>query len=46
LWNKAIPAEQKVKEIEEGIVPDFIETMSNPKEIQKLEMKLVRSANS
>jgi hypothetical protein len=46
LWSKAIPAEQKIKEIEEGMVPDFIETMNNPKEIQTLEMKLVRSANS
>jgi hypothetical protein len=32
LWSKAIPAEQKIKEIEEGMVPDFIETMNNSKE--------------
>jgi len=25
LWNKAIPAEEKIKEIEEGIKPPFIE---------------------
>ena len=35
---------QKIKEIEEGIVPDFIETIRKPKEIQELEMKLVKMA--
>jgi two-component system, OmpR family, sensor histidine kinase VicK len=44
LWNRAIPAVQKIKEIEEGIVPDFIETIRNPKEIQELEMRLVKMA--
>jgi len=46
LWSKAIPADQKIREIEEGIVPEFIETINNPKEIQSLEMNLVKSANS
>ena len=46
IWKKAIPAKQKIKEIEEGIVPDFIETISNPREIQEMEMNLVKSANS
>ena len=27
LWNKAIPAEVKIKEIEQGLVPDFINTI-------------------
>jgi Mg2+ and Co2+ transporter CorA len=44
LWNKAIPAEQKIREIEEGIIPDFIETISDPEDIQRLEAKLVNSA--
>jgi hypothetical protein len=44
LWNKAIPAEQKIREIEEGIIPDFIETINNPQDIQQLEAKLVNSA--
>ena len=26
-WNNAIPAEERIKEIEEGIKPDFIETI-------------------
>src|SRR5919106_3539980 len=44
LWSKAIPAEQKIREIEEGIKPEVIETISNPFEIQKLSFELVRSA--
>ena len=44
LWSKAIPAEQKIREIEEGIKPEVIETISNPFEIQKLAFELVRSA--
>lgn len=46
LWSKAIPADQKIKELEERIVPDFIEIISNPEEIQDMEMNLVKSANS
>lgn len=44
LWNKAIPAEQKIKEIEEGIIPDYIETKSDPEEIRRLELELLKSA--
>jgi two-component system, OmpR family, sensor histidine kinase VicK len=44
LWSKAIPAEQKIREIEEGIKPEVIETISNPFEIQKLAFELVKSA--
>ena len=44
LWNKAILAEQKIREIEEGVEPDFIETINNPQDIQQLEAKLVNSA--
>ena len=32
LWNKAIPADQKIKEIEEGISPEFIDTIRDPGE--------------
>ena len=28
LWSKALPAEQRFEEIEEGLKPDFIETIS------------------
>jgi two-component system, OmpR family, sensor histidine kinase VicK len=29
LWSKAIPIEKKIKEIEEGIVSEFIDTLSD-----------------
>jgi two-component system, OmpR family, sensor histidine kinase VicK len=44
LWSRALPFEQKIIEIEEGIEPEVIETIGNPFEIQKLAFKLVRSA--
>src|SRR6266571_4442489 len=44
LWNKAIPAEEMIKEIEEGMRPPFIETLRDPHEIQKLGLDLVNSA--
>jgi two-component system, OmpR family, sensor histidine kinase VicK len=44
LWNKATPAEDKIREIEEGIVPDFIKTISDPREIQNLAFELLKSS--
>jgi two-component system sensor histidine kinase VicK len=44
LWNKAVPAEEKIREIEEGMKPPFIETLRDPHEIQKLGVDLVNSA--
>ena len=46
LWRKAIPAEQKIREIEEGIKPGVIETIQNPFEIQKLAFDLIKSARN
>jgi two-component system, OmpR family, sensor histidine kinase VicK len=43
-WKKAIPAEQKVKEIEEGIKPEVIETIRDPVEIQMIGFELIKSA--
>ena len=43
-WKKAVPAEQKIREIEEGIVPDFIEPIKDANEIKSLQLKLVSSA--
>jgi hypothetical protein len=43
LWSKAIPAEKKVKEIEEGIVPEFIETLSDYDEINTTLHSLLKS---
>ena len=45
LWKKAIPAEQRIREIEENITREFIETISDPTEIQKLGSDLIKSAN-
>jgi signal transduction histidine kinase len=44
LWSKAIPAEQKIKEIEEGIEPEAIETIRDPIETQKIGNALIKSA--
>ena len=44
LWQKAIPAQERIREIEEEIRPDFIETISDPNEIQKLGSDLVKRA--
>jgi signal transduction histidine kinase len=43
-WRKAIPADQKIREIEEGIEPEIIETIRDPVEIQMLGFELVKSA--
>jgi two-component system, OmpR family, sensor histidine kinase VicK len=44
LWNKAIPAEQRIREIEEGIKPEVIETIRDPKETQQRVFELLQSA--
>jgi two-component system, OmpR family, sensor histidine kinase VicK len=44
LWRKAIPADQKIREIEEGIEPEIIETIRDPVEIQMLGFELIKSA--
>jgi two-component system, OmpR family, sensor histidine kinase VicK len=43
-WNKAIPYEHKIKEIEEGIKPEVIETIRDPVQIQMTAFELVKSA--
>jgi two-component system, OmpR family, sensor histidine kinase VicK len=44
LWRKAIPAKQRIKEIEEGLKREFIETIQDPEEIQNLISKVINSA--
>jgi hypothetical protein len=41
-WNKAIPAEEKIREIEEGVLPNFIEILRNPFEVQKKAYELMK----
>ena len=40
-WNKAIPAEQRIREIEEGIEPEFFEIIAERKKISKIFLDLV-----
>jgi signal transduction histidine kinase len=44
LWKKAIPAEDRIREIEEGMEPEIIETIRDPEVAQELAYKLVKSA--
>lgn len=46
LWKKAIPIEDRIKEIEEGIKPSFIETIRDPKEIQNIVFEMIKSAQN
>jgi two-component system, OmpR family, sensor histidine kinase VicK len=43
-WNKSMPAEQKIKEIEEGVVLGKTEVIQSPKDIQQLFINMVKSA--
>jgi two-component system, OmpR family, sensor histidine kinase VicK len=44
LWGKALPAEQRIREIEEGIEPEVIETIRDPKATQARTFELIKSA--
>ncbi len=44
LWDKSIPAEQKIKEIEEGLESDVIEIIKNSSRAKKLYLNLVNNA--
>ena len=44
LWNKTISFEEKRKEIEEGILPEFTEVIRNSEKAQELEWKLLKMA--
>jgi hypothetical protein len=43
LWQKAIPAKKRIKEIEEGAKREFIETIQEPKETLELIPKIISS---
>ena len=45
LWRKAIPAKQRIKEIEEGVKREFIEAIQDPEEIQSLVFKIITAAS-
>ncbi|MGH9951761.1 MAG: ATP-binding protein, partial [Nitrososphaeraceae archaeon] len=44
LWKKAIPAKQRMREIEEDQKREFIETIQDPSEIIGVDYRLVRAA--
>jgi two-component system, OmpR family, sensor histidine kinase VicK len=44
LWNKAIPAEQRITEIEKGVKPEVIETIREPEQLQERVFELLTSA--
>jgi two-component system, OmpR family, sensor histidine kinase VicK len=44
LWSKAIPAKQRIKEVEEGAKREFVETIRDPSEIQKLSFDLIKAS--
>jgi len=46
LWHKAIPAKQRMKEIEQGLKREFIDTIQDPKEILSIVPKVVTSTST
>ena len=44
LWDKAISGEQKIQEIEKGILPETTNIIRDPTELQKLVHKLIRTS--
>lgn len=46
LWSKAIPSEEKIREIEQGVDRQFIETIQEPSRIQKVGFDLAKSATN
>jgi hypothetical protein len=45
LWRKAIPAKQRIKEIEHGLKREFMETIQDPYEVQTILNNILNSAN-
>ena len=44
LWSRAIPSEQKIKEIEYGVMPEVTEVIQTPEEAERREWDLLRKA--
>ncbi len=43
LWRTAVPGEKKIKEIEEGVIPEVIESINDPVVLQSKLVDLLRS---
>jgi two-component system, OmpR family, sensor histidine kinase VicK len=46
LWGKALPAERRIDQIQRGTEEEFIETIKDPYEVQKLTYDLVKNSRS
>jgi hypothetical protein len=46
LWDKAIPARQRIKEIEQGLKREFIDIIRDPVDIKKLILDLIKTASN
>lgn len=44
LWRKAVSSEDRIREIEEGVEPEFIEVISDKNQVARLLLKLVKEA--
>ncbi|HET7283282.1 MAG TPA: hypothetical protein VFI70_01230 [Nitrososphaeraceae archaeon] len=44
LWRNGIPAKRRIREIEEGLKREFIDTIKDSNEIEKITFNLLRSA--
>jgi two-component system, OmpR family, sensor histidine kinase VicK len=44
LWNKATPSQVRIKEIEEGIKPETIEVIADPRKALETEYRFLKSA--
>ncbi|MGH9963961.1 MAG: ATP-binding protein [Nitrososphaeraceae archaeon] len=44
LWSKALPAERRIEQIQRGTDEEFIDTMNDPYEVQKLTYELIKSS--
>jgi two-component system, OmpR family, sensor histidine kinase VicK len=46
LWNKAIPAEQKIREIEQGIEPEFVEVITDGNKAAQFIVEFAKSVKN
>jgi hypothetical protein len=44
LWSKSMSVEQRISEIEEGVIPDVLEVLKEPTEIINFSYRLVKAA--
>lgn len=44
-WNKAMPAEQRIRQIEEGIMPDIIKTITDSDQVENVIFDMLNGAD-